>query len=135
MPRPKFRSFPPFRPAPRSPLTPSVLATGGPRAWPLGALDSPHAARLSPSQKGSGGCSRIATHIRLPGSGATNDLVLREWLAMPLTALDGRAIGSIHLVTESEAGFTGLHEAVLQHIAQMGAAAIERSLLYSRTPR
>jgi transcriptional regulator with GAF, ATPase, and Fis domain len=77
----------------------------------------------------------IATHIRLPGSGATKDLVLREWLATPLTALDGRTIGSIHLVTESEAGFTGLHEAVLQHLAQMGAAAIERSLLYSRTAR
>ena len=75
----------------------------------------------------------IATHIRLPGSEATKDLVLREWLATPLTALDGRAIGSIHLVTESEAGFTGLHEAVLQHLAQMGAAAIERSLLYRRT--
>ena len=61
--------------------------------------------------------------------------MLRDWLAKPLTALDGRAIGSIHLVTESETGFTGFHEAVLQHLAQMGAAAIERSQLYSRTTR
>jgi hypothetical protein len=81
------------------------------------------------------GAEEIAKHIRLPGSGPTKDLVLRDWLATPLTALDGRAMGSIHLVTKSKAGFTGLHEAVLQHLAQMAAAAIERSQIYSRTAR
>jgi GAF domain/Phosphoserine phosphatase RsbU, N-terminal domain len=80
------------------------------------------------------GAEEIATHIRVPGSGPTKDLVLRDWLATPLAALDGRAIGSIHLVTEREAGFTGLHEAVVQHLAQLGAAAIERSQLYSGRP-
>jgi GAF domain-containing protein len=81
------------------------------------------------------GAEVVATHIRMPGSGATADLTLRGWLATPLTALDGRSIGSIHVVTESEAGFTGLHEAVLHHLAQMSAAAIERSRLYSRAGR
>jgi|SRR5215211_1951951 len=79
--------------------------------------------------------AEIAKHVRVPGSGPTKDLVLRDWLATRLTALNGRAIGSIHLVTEREAGFTGLHEAMLRHLAQMGAAAIERSRLYSRTAR
>jgi hypothetical protein len=81
------------------------------------------------------GAEIVATHIRMPGAGSTADLALRGWLATPLTALDGRTIGSIHVVTESEAGFTGLHEAVLHHLAHMSAAAIERSRLYSRATR
>jgi transcriptional regulator with GAF, ATPase, and Fis domain len=76
----------------------------------------------------------IATRVQVPGSGSTPDLALKGWLGAPLVALDGSAMGSIHLVTESERGFTALHEAVIQHLAQMSAAAIERARLYSGGP-
>jgi hypothetical protein len=73
----------------------------------------------------------IATHVRVPGRASAGDLVLRDWLGTPLTALDGRVMGSLHLVNESEGEFTGLHEAVVVHVAQMSAAAMERARLYS----
>jgi transcriptional regulator with GAF, ATPase, and Fis domain len=73
----------------------------------------------------------IATHVQVPGHASAGDLVLRDWLGTPLTALDGRVMGSLHLVNESEGEFTGLHEAVVVHVAQMSAAAMERARLYS----
>ena len=57
--------------------------------------------------------------------------MLGDWLGTQLTALDGRVMGSLHLVNEREGEFTGLHEAVVVHVAQMSAAAMERALLYS----
>jgi hypothetical protein len=73
----------------------------------------------------------IATHVRVPGRASAGDLVLRDWLGTRLTALDGRVMGSLHLVNERAEGFTGLHEAVVVHVAQMAAAAMERARLYS----
>jgi Phosphoserine phosphatase RsbU, N-terminal domain len=73
----------------------------------------------------------IATHVRVPGRASAGDLVLGDWLGTRLTALDGRVMGSLHLVNEREGEFTGLHEAVAVHVAQMSAAAMERALLYS----
>ena len=52
------------------------------------------------------------------------------WLAAPLTALDGTAIGSIHVFERQRRAFTSGDEAVLVHLAQMAAAAIERVRLY-----
>jgi transcriptional regulator with GAF, ATPase, and Fis domain len=78
------------------------------------------------------GAGDIAAHIRVPGAGSAGDLVLRDWLGTPLTALDGRVMGSLHLVNEREDEFTGLHEAVVVHVAQMSGAAMERARLYSR---
>jgi hypothetical protein len=77
------------------------------------------------------GAGEIATLVRVPGHGPAGALELRSWLVAPLTALDGSVIGSIHLLTERDAAFSGLDEAVLQHLAQMSAAAIERSRMYS----
>lgn len=74
----------------------------------------------------------IAKHVRVPGTGSPTDLVLQGWLAAPLVALDGNVMGSIHLVRESDRRFTGLDKAVILHLAQMSAAAIERARLYSR---
>jgi transcriptional regulator with GAF, ATPase, and Fis domain len=74
----------------------------------------------------------IATRLRVPGSTSSADLVLRDWLFIPLTALDGRMIGAIHLINERDGEFSGLHEAVAVHLAQMSAAAIERARSYSR---
>ena len=73
----------------------------------------------------------IATHLRVPGDISSADLVLGDWLVIPLTALDGRTIGAIHLINERDGEFTGLHEAVAVHLAQMSAAAIERARSYS----
>ena len=53
-------------------------------------------------------------------------------LSAPLTALDGRDFGSIELIDKAEGAFTELDEAVLVHLAQMAAAALERARLYQR---
>lgn len=72
--------------------------------------------------------------LPLPGEAKESGPVVRAWLASPLTALDGRAIGSIHLLNEIDRDFTPVHEAVLVHLAQMSAAALERVRFYaSRT--
>jgi hypothetical protein len=76
----------------------------------------------------------IATHVRVPGRASAADLVLRDWLGTRLTALDGRVLGSLHLVNERDREFTDLHEAVVVHVAQMAAAAMERARLYSGGP-
>jgi hypothetical protein len=54
------------------------------------------------------------------------------WLAAPLTALDGREFGSIQLLDKPDDDFTELDEAVLVHLAQMAAAALERARHYLR---
>jgi hypothetical protein len=51
-------------------------------------------------------------------------------LSAPLTALDGREFGSIELVDKPNGDFTELDEAILVHLAQMAAAALERARLY-----
>lgn len=58
---------------------------------------------------------------------------LREGaLAAPLTALDGRAIGSLELAHKRDGDFSGVDEAVLANLAQMVSAAVERTRLYQR---
>lgn len=47
-----------------------------------------------------------------------------------LTALDGRAIGSIEVARKHDGEFGGADEAVLAHLAQMVSAAVERTWLY-----
>ena len=59
---------------------------------------------------------------------------IRAWLAAPVTTLDGRQLGSIHLVDDADDGFTELAGAVLAQVAQMASAAIERTLLYEQRP-
>jgi hypothetical protein len=56
---------------------------------------------------------------------------LRDWLAAPITALDGRPIGSIQLFDKRGGPFGEVDEAVVVHLAQMAAAAVERAGLYS----
>ncbi len=53
-------------------------------------------------------------------------------LAAPLTALDGRPIGSIELAYKRDGDFSGVDEAVLANLAQMVSAAVERTRLYQR---
>jgi hypothetical protein len=54
----------------------------------------------------------------------------RGWLAASLTALDGRDLGLIQLFDKRDADFSELDEAVLTQLAQMAAAAVERTQLY-----
>ena len=53
-------------------------------------------------------------------------------LFAPLTALDGRDFGSIEVVDKADGDFSELDEAILVHLAQMAAAALERARLYQR---
>jgi len=64
------------------------------------------------------------------GIGESEEEALPGWLVAPLTALDGRELGWIQLLDKPDAGFTELDEAVLVHLAQMAAAALERARLY-----
>ena len=58
---------------------------------------------------------------------------LREGaLSAPLTALDGRVIGSLELACKRDGDFSGVDEAVLANLAQMVSAAVERTRLYQR---
>jgi transcriptional regulator with GAF, ATPase, and Fis domain len=56
----------------------------------------------------------------------------REWLAAPLTALDGRQLGLIQAFDKQTGEFSELDEATLMQLAQMASAAIERAQLYRR---
>ncbi len=61
---------------------------------------------------------------------AAGDAPLRGWLAAPLTALDGSAMGAIQLFDKQEGEFTEDDQSALVHLAQMASAAVERARLY-----
>ena len=64
---------------------------------------------------------------------ASEGRTLREGsVAAVLTALDGRAIGSLELAYKHDGDFSGVDEAVLANLAQMVSAAVERTRLYQR---
>ena len=65
-------------------------------------------------------CAALATAAR----------PLRAWLAAPLTRLDGREFGVIHLFDKELGDFTEVDAAMLLQLAQMSSAAIERVQLY-----
>ncbi|MBA3365738.1 MAG: hypothetical protein H0U03_08145 [Actinobacteria bacterium] len=80
---------------------------------------------ISSSATDAGATAFVASHSRpelLPGGR----------LATPLTALDGRELGSIQLFGRHEGEFTEVDEAVLVNLAQMAAAAVERAWLYQQ---
>lgn len=51
-------------------------------------------------------------------------------LTVPLTALDGRELGSLQLYDKQGGDFTEVDAAVLLHLAQMASAAVERARHY-----
>jgi GAF domain-containing protein len=55
---------------------------------------------------------------------------LRSWLAAPLHGLDGRALGLIQVLDKRAGEFTVVDEAIVVHLAQMAAAALDRARLY-----
>ena len=54
----------------------------------------------------------------------------RTNVVVPLTALDGRVLGTLGILYGEGDTSTELDEAVLEHLAQMAAAALERALSY-----
>ena len=52
--------------------------------------------------------------------------------AVPMRALDGQPIGVLAVAAQAERPFTDLDKALLVHIAQMTAAAVERATRYRR---
>ena len=54
----------------------------------------------------------------------------RGWLGVPLVALDSRPLGSIQVFDWETGGPTEVEEALVMHLAQMVAAAVERTRLY-----
>ena len=60
---------------------------------------------------------------------------LRALLAAPLTSLDGRELGSIHLFDPRKPGFSDVDEAQLLHLTRLASAALERVALYGRGRR
>ena len=65
--------------------------------------------------------------VEIPGLSAP----VRSWLAVKLTALDGRTIGCVHVFHHRAGAFAAADEAVLVHLAQMASAAVERTALYA----
>jgi hypothetical protein len=102
--------------------------------------------RVDAAIRDSSGPLRIpASEVRqlLPAPAAMSDRVVDpgEWLGVALCGLDGRRLGAMHLIDEPARGFDAVDEAVVAHLGQMAAAAVERALLYaeasgrSRQPR
>jgi Phosphoserine phosphatase RsbU, N-terminal domain len=59
---------------------------------------------------------------------SASDVDATESIAAQLTALDGRVIGSIDVASGDD--WSEIDDAVLQHLAQMVSAAVERAWLY-----
>ena len=75
----------------------------------------------------------LRSHPALGDAGGTH--VPRGWRAAPLTALDGRKLGSIHIFDKGAGAFSDVDEAVVVNLAQMASAAVERALLYRERGR
>jgi hypothetical protein len=73
----------------------------------------------------------LARHPAVVGA-APSPVDPSGWLYAPLTALDGRQVGSIQLLDKREGEFNAVDEAMLVHLAQMASAAIERRTVYGR---
>ena len=65
-----------------------------------------------------------------PVAAAGDSPTPRNRLVAPLTALDGRQLGSLQLFDKQNGEFTAVDQAVLVHLAQMASAAVERAGLY-----
>jgi GAF domain-containing protein len=79
----------------------------------------------------------IEAVCQAPGNGGWRELEdacahARCMLTAPLTGLDGRELGLIHLFDKEGGEFSKLDGELLLQLAQMGSAAIERVQLYAR---
>jgi GAF domain-containing protein len=70
------------------------------------------------------------TGATMMASGSASDAP-RNALAAPLKALDGRPLGSVQLFNRRGGDFGDIDEAALVHLAELAAAALERTRLYT----
>ena len=90
----------------------------------------PHALELGPSATPRSQRDEAGTRSALHHDTATANV-----LNVPITALDGRPLGSIQLSGKRQGDFTERDEAIAIHLANMTAASLERALLYrTRAP-
>ncbi|MBD1834486.1 response regulator [Cyanobacteria bacterium FACHB-472] len=76
--------------------------------------------------------AQLEAHPRWRGFGDAADKhpPMRGWLAVPLTARDGRNMGLLQLSDKYEGEFTEEDEAIVVQLAQMASVAIENARLY-----
>lgn len=74
--------------------------------------------------------AELGSLLRRRATGTGQWPEIRNWLGVPLTALDGRVTGAMHFVGRVRGEFTPLDEAVAVHLCQMAAAALERARIY-----
>jgi GAF domain-containing protein len=100
--------------------------------------DAPDPAQLAliyPHVRGDRGVVRLtraqAEHDPACAPLVAAGLLRRGWLAAPLTTLDGRQLGLLHVCDKGEGAFSELDEELLVELAQMTSAAVERMQHYS----
>jgi GAF domain-containing protein len=100
--------------------TTTIARVGNPLQDPADVVRDAYAA-LNPAR-------RSTAAVQTPPAGG-------EAVAASLAALDGQVVGVIAIGADTEHRFTELDHAILTHIAQMTAAALERAAHYSRPDR
>jgi hypothetical protein len=103
-------------------------------ALDLSALDALARSIGGPARMSAGEVARHAAFRALPLE-RPDGTPLAGWLAAPLSTLDGRELGWIHVLDKREGEFADVDEAVLVHLAQLASAAVERAWLYRRPAR
>jgi GAF domain-containing protein len=90
--------------------------------------ESPHALRImGEAYSAFDSARRGAAPVRLEMQAG------REAIAIPLTTLDGEIVGLIAIGSSEQRPLTDLDHALLTHIGQMTAAALERAMRYEHT--
>jgi hypothetical protein len=106
--------------------------------WPA-LLNSIDLGRIDPLVPPAVPATRLSSADVIRNAAASS--ILREkpgldgWLAAPLTTLDGRRVGVMHVIDKDAGDFSELDEAVVVHLAEMASAALERARLYAASAR
>ena len=104
------------------------------RACQENALDlRRHAAKLEELARGTDGPMRLDRHgMKSSGHEVAG---LRGWLAVPLLARDGTAIGTVQLANKEQGQFSEDDEFLLAQLAQFASMAVENARLYVEAQR
>jgi GAF domain-containing protein len=97
-------------------------------------LEALYAAIAAPSGSVRATRAELERHPAVLALDEAAPAAVEGWLAAPLTALDGRALGLIQLFDKEQGEFTALDEELLVQLAQMASAAVERAELYRLRP-
>jgi GAF domain-containing protein len=121
----------------RRPIQAASYPEADPR-WPA-LLSSIDLGRIDPLVPPAIRATRLSSSDVMREAGASSSVHekrgLDGWLSAPLTTLDGRRVGLIHVIDKDAGDFTELDEAVVVHLAEMTSAALERARLYGASAR